>query len=159
MKRKRINDNGSAGIFEDLSSFLIILIAFAVFISSIFYSSMIYIRSWNENEKYRTCLDMLEALENYDRLLVKGSYTAQSIGGMYSLEKLNEMNTSTMQADIMSKYEYNVSIIDLENSSLSWSFGDEQPSGRIEKLTMFKTIVIKVKENEVHLARLEVTLW
>jgi len=159
MKWKKINNEGVAGIFEDLPSFLIVLIAFAVFISSIFYSSMIYIRSWNENEKYKACLDMLEALENYDKLLVKGSHTAQSIGGMYSLEKLNEMNTSTMQADIMSKYEYNVSIIDLENSSLSWSFGDMRPSGRIEKLTMFKTVVIKIKENDVHLARLEVALW
>lgn len=156
---KRICNNGVAGFFEDLPSFIVILIALGVFISSLFYSSADYIRAAESIEEHESCRELLRGLRNYDKLLVTGSYSMKPVNGLYSLEKLNQMNTTTMKTDLRSKYEYNVSIADLANSSLGWSFGDEVPSDRINKLTMFTTTAIEIRDNEVHTARLKVTVW
>jgi len=159
MKRNKWCNRGVAGIFEDLPSLMIILIALAVFISSIFYSTVTYIKAWDKNEKYESCLNIIEGLESYEKLLITGSYTSQPIAGVYSFEKLNDMNTSVMKADIKSRFDYHVSVVDLENSSVSWSFGDEPPSGKVEKITMYNTIVIEIAQNEIHLVQLQVTVW
>ncbi len=160
MKRKRFDDKGVAGFFEDLPSFMIIVIALGVLISSIFYSSLHYIEAWEENDKYEACMELLEGLENYDKLLVVGGHTAQPISGFFSLEKLENMNTTVLKKALRSEYEYTVIIKDLENSSQSWSFGDEpSPNEKLEKVSMFTTIVLKIEGDEPHLARLKVTLW
>jgi hypothetical protein len=156
---KRIDDRGAAGIFEDLPSFMIILVALSIFISSLFYSSFVYIKAQQMNQDYESCMELLRELENYEEILVEGDYTRLPIKGIYSFEKLNEMNTTIMKEDITSEFEFNVNITDLTNPSSSWSFGDELPSGRIEKLGMSSTVLIRMSENSNRLARLEVTIW
>jgi hypothetical protein len=157
--RKRICDGGAAGVFEDLPALLVVLIALGIFIASIFFSTTNYIETWEHNERYEECLELLEALENYDEILVKGKTTGQPMPGLFSVWELNEMSTTEMRSDILSDRKYYVAITSLRNSTLSWSFGNDAVPEDMEKTTMYTIVAIEVNQNEVHTGQLRVTIW
>jgi hypothetical protein len=157
--KRRFCDKGAAGIFEDLPAFLVVLIALGIFIASIFFSTVNYIKTWEYNERYEECLELLEALKQYDGLLITGKATSQPMTGVYSIQKLNDMNSSVMRTDILSEHHYNISIVSLKDKSLNWKFGDELESEGTERTTMFTTIIIEVNQNELHTGHLRVTIW
>jgi hypothetical protein len=157
--KKRFCDKGAAGVFEDLPALLVVLIALGIFIASIFFSTTNYIKTWEHNERYEECLELLEALENYDDILVLGKTTGQPIAGLFSVQRLNEISTSGIQSDILSEYEYHIAIKSYRNISLVWSFGNEPKTEDIERTMMFTTIAIEVNQNEIHTGQLRVTIW
>ena len=146
-------------MFEDLPSFLVMLVALGVFISSVFYSSTLWFRAWEKDEKYEACAELVEALEGYDGLLASGYSSGMPIEGLFSAEKLDAVDVQALKEDIGARYNFSVGIEDLGGGSLAWEFGDPLPQDRTEKVVLHSTVAVQLGPDEVHTARLKVTLW
>ena len=157
-RRKGLWRDSGSELMEDLPSFLIVLVALGVFMASILYSTTRYLKAQDGMDKYGDCRSLLERVRGYGGLTVNGTFTAQPVPGVFSLEKLNGMNASMMKGELSSRREFAVEIVDLEDENGRWMFG-EPPSDRADRTTLQSGIIIRTQGEEYHVARLSVTIW
>ena len=74
---------GVAGFFEDLPTFLVILVSLFMFLASIGYAFASYNEGIMNNGLYDEAFQLSRSILSYDKLLTNGTYTAEPVEGRY----------------------------------------------------------------------------
>lgn len=157
MNRLKNNQKGVAGFFEDLPTLIVVLLATALFISSLL-NTVITFSEYKENEYMRDSLNrFVEEIRGWDHLVLEeeGQFIGDRVTGLdrYKLEKA--FNTSVRG------HQYRVVFDD--RSSYPQQFNNivetQEPPRYANIYTKSTTVTIVDEIGNEHLSVMIVSIW
>ncbi len=161
MIKRRVDEKGVAGFFLDLPVLLIVILGLTLFIVTFTNLYFVYIDEVENQQKYKSAIDLHQDVQMYDKLLYEfeGGFEI----GHFSIDRLENMDNETFEEDITTDTRYNYSVyIRNHERSEEWEFvNGEYDIPERRDLNYFTSAVTLIGEGEEdrYIGQLTVILW
>ena len=159
MRRFRSDKGGTTGFFEDLPALAVVIMSFVIYISLM--NSVLESSTKTQGE-----LDFSYEVNEFLRSLRSaGCLTHNGVTGLFDYQKVMHLTVENLTREIDVDYDYRVEIMDVSgyymNYSKSVNTSSVEEGQRFEKgmWVGVSSAAIWVSDEEVHSARVVVTIW
>ncbi|MEM3493857.1 MAG: hypothetical protein QXD15_05845, partial [Thermoplasmata archaeon] len=158
--RARRRKKGIAGFYEEIPAMILIIAGITVFLISVIHVVSLYLTTVSVENLQEECYSLSRLVRSYEKIMYNGTYSMNPVSGVFDIEKINNLTNETVLKELHSTRKYRITIEDLENTSLKWSFGTEMPSPRPSVCAVETApVVLKDKHDVFHIGRLTVEMW
>lgn len=156
---RAFGNGGSTGFFEDLPAMVIVILTFVLFIglaTNIFNTTT---KSRDFQNFAQEVNNFIEALRAYDGL------THSGIVGLFDAHKVRSLSAENISRDLKPDYNFTIEIIDISgypfNCSRKITNGIWYPEKWLEmgRSVGYTSVAIWVSDEEIHAAKMVVTIW